>query len=1117
MAMLPRNADTTLKYLPQQIPIDSSGDSCTPDGCPIDGMPDTPSSVGHSIATPYNIVAGIAKSVGMTDDQQSGGNRQLQSPLPADVLALPSRVPGSVVQSPNQPPTSTPSDRNATCKQLYPSYVHENCPPHVPEGCICPPDQTVACCEVEAPPSQPPITNPPQQPPSQPEMPDCCKQTADAIGKLADILEKIASVHEKKLCERLDELDACTEELVNKLRDKILPPAKSCEQCCERIKLGLATQTECANVFANCTCQQCADSCGAHNMTKDGDCCKGCGQERCVCKGYECVPAEEPSERWFAYCNPETQDYAVYNNKDDKPPAGYNFVGEFDDKESANNAASIACKSGPVKEPNRPLPVNPPQVPSISSSKFCDVNVYATDAGINSLFTGTGSSQLIIALDGAAVAAANSLANSLSENPVAGPIAGLLAAGFSTPFIQQRLLSGPVANLLGCQKGALQETMQMYTILTQAGDLMGLDVNRLAPQYEYAIRASCRAAQISTSEAIACYLGNAIDYTQLDSYLAIAGLCPESTSRMVQAAKTKLTPNQLVAAKARRLIDDNGYSAGMRENGYVDQQYVDFNWMLSEQVPGLSDIIRFMVRDAGDENIVNKFDLDAEFHNKYGSKLREWAEWQRIPEEVAKYAWRAHWSIPSPTQLFEFWRRLRKDSKFGTEESLREEIKAALTQQDILPRWQDHYLAVSTLPLTRTDVRRAFDIGVLDRDAVVSAYIAAGYNDDDAETLTKFTEQLKVENAPSSKPIRLWTSFVINGYDVRKRLSDRKFTDGQVDKAMQDSEMKFLQSPYVQQFQAGRLNQQSLRTELSGHGVSNDGIDKIIQLAGLKVSRHVAVDHYLAGSVTYDSAKTELINYGVNAGVADSWMKTAKSKIEMQKSRRCNLGYRRRYLTGEFDQAELRNQLVSVGFTSERADELISMYNCEKSSIGKQLPANTLCGWLERGAISSQEFVNRMIRVGYSQFDAEQLMFDCLGRISVRREEEARRIAKDQAQQQDKAKREAEKRRKMAETELARLERNRKKAADLVQKRQRQVLSVAGKIAKKCDCEIYEAVEFVKQQIARIQTASSLDKEEAIQVMIAATEEWGGGELASIIPVIDAMAGLSNVVESTLA
>ena len=65
-----------------------------------------------------------------------------------------------------------------------------------------------------------------------------------------------------------------------------------------------------------------------------------------------------------------------------------------------------------------------------------------------------------------------------------------------------------------------------------------------------------------------------------------------------------------------------------------------------------------------------------------------------------------------------------------------------MSAQDIIPGWRDALIAISYSPYTRVDIRRMYDVGVLDEQQVFEAYQDIGYDKVKARTLTDFTVEL---------------------------------------------------------------------------------------------------------------------------------------------------------------------------------------------------------------------------------------------------------------------------------------------------------------------------------------------------------------------------------------
>jgi hypothetical protein len=280
------------------------------------------------------------------------------------------------------------------------------------------------------------------------------------------------------------------------------------------------------------------------------------------------------------------------------------------------------------------------------------------------------------------------------------------------------------------------------------------------------------------SEAGSAWLGGEIDDCTFEAYVKAGDSKFEPFKAVVKSGKFKLTPLELVALDKRDGMLRGDLRARLREQGVLydsDQQEL-LNLFI--QVPGPGDIVRFMQRDVVNPNVVNTFGLDDGFTDNFQGRLKEWADQQGVTEEQMRMEWRAHWSIPSPTQLYVMLHRLRHDPDFGGPQKVEQDVETALKQQDILPYWIPRLMKVSYHALTRTDLNRAFERGWVDEDAYVDGMYQNGYSDDDAKTLLRFAVQerkLAIRNNPLMHDFasgyisgdQLWEGFAREGYSVQ--------------------------------------------------------------------------------------------------------------------------------------------------------------------------------------------------------------------------------------------------------------------------------------------------------------------------------------------------------------
>ncbi|MEM2506953.1 MAG: hypothetical protein QXF61_07930 [Nitrososphaeria archaeon] len=232
------------------------------------------------------------------------------------------------------------------------------------------------------------------------------------------------------------------------------------------------------------------------------------------------------------------------------------------------------------------------------------------------------------------------------------------------------------------------------------------------------------------------YLRGHISLNELKERCKAHGLAHEKTEELLKVSKRLFSIENAIYAYRRKIITYDELKAVFNANG-IDESEIEKYIKVTEFFPSPSDIIRFAVREVFTEEIVEKYkmyeDLPLEF--------LELASQVGIPELVAKWYWYAHWELPSLTMAFEMFRR-----KIINED----ELKTLMRTLDIMPFWRDKLLQLAYEIPTRVDVRRMYEMGIIDRNKVKEYYEKMGYTPEDAEILTKWTE---VEYATEDKQL----------------------------------------------------------------------------------------------------------------------------------------------------------------------------------------------------------------------------------------------------------------------------------------------------------------------------------------------------------------------------
>ena len=176
----------------------------------------------------------------------------------------------------------------------------------------------------------------------------------------------------------------------------------------------------------------------------------------------------------------------------------------------------------------------------------------------------------------------------------------------------------------------------------------------------------------------------------------------------------------------RKILSPEQTRVALRETGLTDRRIDELiqTWAL---IPMPNDLIRMAVREAFDERKASELGLD----DNPQQPFIEWADKQGLSAYWSKMYWRAHWELPSPQMGFEMLHR-----GIITED----ELRSLLVALDYSPRWHDPLMGISYNVMTRVDVRRIFELGLINPEEMEKEYLHQGYSPKDAKLLRAWTE-----------------------------------------------------------------------------------------------------------------------------------------------------------------------------------------------------------------------------------------------------------------------------------------------------------------------------------------------------------------------------------------
>ncbi len=242
---------------------------------------------------------------------------------------------------------------------------------------------------------------------------------------------------------------------------------------------------------------------------------------------------------------------------------------------------------------------------------------------------------------------------------------------------------------------------------------------------------------ISAAEALTAARRGGWSKDNADAELAKAGYSAEQAAALARLTDQLLTPDQYVTLWLRQEIDEPTLDALLAERGYAERERGIIK-SIAYFVPPPSDLITMSLKDVWNQEIVDTFGLEED----YPEEFEKYAGFQGISPFWAKKYWATAWSYPSNTQGFEMFQR-----GFITQK----ELELLLKTNDVPPFWRDRLIKINYNPITRVDIRRMYQMGVLTADQVTKSYLNIGYSPEDAAALTEFTKRYVAEAEASNQ------------------------------------------------------------------------------------------------------------------------------------------------------------------------------------------------------------------------------------------------------------------------------------------------------------------------------------------------------------------------------
>ncbi|MDP1908856.1 MAG: hypothetical protein Q8K85_11195, partial [Hyphomicrobium sp.] len=384
-----------------------------------------------------------------------------------------------------------------------------------------------------------------------------------------------------------------------------------------------------------------------------------------------------------------------------------------------------------------------------------------------------------------------------------------------------------------------------------------------------------------------------------------------------------------------------GYEGHLARQGYTNDDIITM-LDLGDLIPGPSDLVRMGVREVFTPEIAERFGQFQDFPPAFG----DWMAKQGYTKEWARNYWGAHWDLPSAMQGFEMFHR----------DVISEgDLTLLLRALDVMPYWRDKLQEIAYNPITRVDVRRMYQAGVIGPEKVEETYRYQGYTPEDARLLREWVVKefprkddagnLKAREDIVSVTRQAYARRLISRGTTVDRLRDADYTAEEAELQVDIWDFDFYLDP-------------SLRSDVDPKQLGISVIERAYERRMVGFNASVRELGELGYTPEDAKLRLQLVDLRLEERLADLEIEVALDE----------------YYAGLIGDAQLAARLKDLHIPEARVDYLVREQILRRQVKDKQLTLSQLKRAVAADIIGVGEFRFRLDAMGYNSRDVNILV-----------------------------------------------------------------------------------------------------------------------------------------------
>lgn len=451
---------------------------------------------------------------------------------------------------------------------------------------------------------------------------------------------------------------------------------------------------------------------------------------------------------------------------------------------------------------------------------------------------------------------------------------------------------------------------------------------------QWLARGEARDQRLSAEQMAAYYMKTGQQRPFVQAYFESIGYSNDDINRLLIAATSMLSPDIIRFLYLNGNIDENLHDRFLTLIGF---QPTNIFWIKQTywQIPPVQDLIVMAVREAFSPEIANLFGQ----YEGYPQILTDYMKRQGIKEEWAQRYWASHWKLPSPDQGFEMFHR-----GIINEDTLRLLLRAL----DIMPFWRDKLINLNYAVLRLVDIRRFYELGVINEEQMYKEYLARGYNPERANWAVTWTKEFTSKGNEQEQAERR----MLNQTVIVKSLNSGRISEAQAITMLE--ELRYSRADAELIIAVYQTDKEIEREDI----VIDDNKKRLIKLA---------TDGYSQRLINHQEAIEMLVSSGYSLAQARLELEWHDYEVENQIKAHVVAWFKELYTTWKIDQQQFITSLGEYGFDANEINRLLAEFDILRETRTRAPTFEMIRRWFRNGIISQEQYTNELRGQGYDE------------------------------------------------------------------------------------------------------------------------------------------------------